>query len=91
MCAGIIESWLTVPHGSTSLLRLDPASAVCGWPSCLPRLLWEGEGSKSLVPAHSGSLASCPLLLSREELDLRVSSFLNLEAVAYQMSPTVLV
>lgn len=77
MCAGIIEGWLTVPHGSASLPSLDPASAVCGWPSCLPRLLCGGR--QELSSAHTGRLASCPLLLSQEKLDPRVSSFLGKE------------
>lgn len=61
MCAGIIESWLTVPHGSASLLSLDPASAVCGWPSCLPRLLGGGQELSSSTQWEPGILPTPPL------------------------------
>lgn len=74
MCTGIIEGWLTVPHGSASFPSLDPASAVCGWLSCLPRLLCGGRQKfSSSTHWESGILPTPPL---PREVDPRVSSFL---------------
>lgn len=88
MCAGIIEGWLTVPHGSTSLPSLDPASAMCGWPSCLPRLLCGGRQElSSSTHWESGTLPTPPL---PREVGSQSLQF-PWKDWTYQMSPAILV
>lgn len=64
MCAGIIESWLTVPHGSTSLSQAGP-SLCCVWVAELPPKAAVGGGREQELSSSTqwepGILPTPPL------------------------------